>query len=322
MKELKIALIWTIWDIQQTLIFKLIEQLSNKKIVIVQPSKADLIIYGPYNWDEKFFHFYKFLKKISQKKIKNFLDNYYMKLINKSFFNRKYKPITLFYNTETVPYNYINADYMISGHLGVDNERHLSFVFLKEDLDWSHEGIHRDKFNIMSSRFGKYINCEDLLIPQGTYFLKKKRKFFFAINQLTEPRKSIYNIFSKHFTIDGFGNAFNVTHDFKIMDLLKDYAFSLCPEHYCIPYSANSRTAYSFLAKSLPVTYLNQSANKDFNPKAFVNLNDYFFDNFETIVNNLKDENFLKKFSYEPFLFQRLNIDKEKIFIQKIINSL
>lgn len=63
MKELKIALIWTIWDIQQTLIFKLIEHLSNKKIVIVQPSKADLIIYGPYNWNEKFFQIYKFLKK-------------------------------------------------------------------------------------------------------------------------------------------------------------------------------------------------------------------------------------------------------------------
>jgi hypothetical protein len=322
MKDLKIALIWTIWDVRQSLIFRLIELISKRKIIITDASKADLIIYGPYNWDEKFFHLYKFLKKKSPAMVKDFINRYQMGLINKSFFNRKYKPVTLFYNTETVAYNYINADFMISGHLAVDDKRHLSFVFLKEDLNWNNEGVSRDKFNIMSSRYGKYINYDDLLIPQGDFFLKKKRNILFVIGQLLEPRLSIYKIFSKHFIIDGLGRAFNFNHNFKILDLLKDYAFNLCPDHYCIPFSTNSRSAYSFLAKSLPITYLNQSANPDFNPKAFVNLNDHFHDNFEGIISNLKDDKFLKKFTQEPFLLKKPTLNKEIKFVEKIIDFL
>ena len=46
MKNLNIALIWTNWDFQNTLIFNLIKKISKRKIVITPPHKADFIIYS------------------------------------------------------------------------------------------------------------------------------------------------------------------------------------------------------------------------------------------------------------------------------------
>jgi hypothetical protein len=257
--------------------------------------------------------------KFHSLKIKNFLQKYQMKLINRNFFNRKYKPVKLFYNQEVVPYNYISADFMISGHLGISDENHLSFNSLKEDLDWSSENIVRDP-NQMVKRYGKYINIEDLLVPQGDSFLKKDRKIAFVLNQLTEPRTTMYKSFAKHFKIDGYGKAFNVINDFKILDLLKDYAFNFCPDHYCIPFCTGSRSAYAYLAKSLPIAYFNQAANNHINPNAIVNLNNHFHDNFQSIISYLKDDNFLRSFTKEPLLLKSLTLDKEIKFIKKILN--
>jgi hypothetical protein len=322
MTELKISLVWTANDIQQTVIFSLIKNLSKKKIKIVEPYNADLIIYGPYNWDEKLFHLYKFIKRRCHSlKIRSFLEKYQMRLINRNFFNRKYKPIKLFYNQEIVPYDYISSDFMISGHVGISDEKHLSFIPLKDDLDWSSENIIRDS-NTQVKRYGKYINIQDLLVPQGDSFLKKDRKIAFILGQLTEPRTTMYKAFAKHFKIDGYGKAFNVISDFKILDLLKSYAFNFCPDHYCIPYYTSARSAYAFLANSLPITYLNQFANNYINPKAIINLNDHFHDNFETIINNLKDDNFLKKYTNEPFLLKNFTLEKEIKFVKKILSCL
>jgi hypothetical protein len=320
MNELKVALVWTCSDIKETLIFTLIKNLSKKKIRIVEPYNADLIIYGCYNWNEKLFHFYKFMqKKFHSLKIKNFLEKYQMKLMNRNFLNRKYKPIKLFYNQEIVPYNYISTDFVISGHLGISDENHLSFNALKEDLDWSSENIVRDP-NQMVKKYGKYINIEDLLVPQGDSFLKKDRKMAFIVSQLVEPRTTMYKSFAKYFKIDGYGKAFNVISDFKILDLLKGYAFNFCPDHYCIPFFTNSRSAYAYLAKSLPIAYFNQAANNHINPKAIVNLNNHFHDNFQGIICNLQDDNFLRNFTKEPLLLKSLTLDKEIKFIKKILN--
>ena len=59
----------------------------------------------------------------------------------------------------------------------------------------------------------------------------------------------------------------------------------------------------------------------DFNEKSFINLLDYTSSDYEEVCHLIKDQNFLKKFSNEPLLFKKPNLENEKIFIQKILSN-
>jgi len=326
MNEIKIATVWTTKDFKQTVIFTLLKTLSKKKITIVEPKNADLIIYGAYNWNQKLFHLYKFfLRKVKNEKLKDFIKKYQMKLINSSFFNRKYKPLTLFYNQEPLSYNYLETDFSISTHLGIDKENHLRYFFLKDSIDWSSEGFFR-KENTVAKLFGRYIQLKELLIPQGENFLKKDRKICIFSSHMQEPRRIIFETFSKFFEVSGFGATFNKSIknsdssvDKKI-DTFNNFAFNFCLENSIIPGHSSARVADAFVGKCLPITYAHQSINYDYNVNAFINLNDHFHDNFRSIIYNLQDDNFLRKFTKEPLLLKTLTLDKEIKFIQKILN--
>ena len=208
MNIIKIAFVWTTYDMKDSLIFNLIKQISKKKIIIVPPYQADLIIYGAYNWIEKQYHLLKFLKrKLRFKNIENFIDRYQMKLINRSILSRNYKPVTFFYNQEYLSPKYIKADFISSPHLGITNDNHLTFSQLTEQLDWSSEGIVRSPSE-NAKRLGNYININDSLIPQGDAFLKKKN-ICIITSHMNDARSIFYENFSKNFKIDGFGPAFN-----------------------------------------------------------------------------------------------------------------
>jgi hypothetical protein len=78
----------------------------------------------------------------------------------------------------------------------------------------------------------------------------------------------------------------------------------------------------AFSAKCLPLSWADHNVNLDFNKNAFVNLLDHVKDNYYEISNLLKDENYLKKFTKEPLFLKTPNLDKEKIFAERILNSL
>lgn len=325
MKNLKIALVWTHPDIQQTLIFTLIKSLIKKKIEITKTSKADLIIYGPYNWDQRFFHFYRFLKrKIKSEKIKEFLEKFEMKQIN--FKKRLYKPLTIFHSFEPLSHDYIKADFSITHHLGVNSPYHLRLNDWKDTIDWSQDGIIRG-LNSHARRFGRYFKIEELLVPQGNFFLNKPRKMCIFTSHMTQPRKIIYESFLRNFTIDGYGHWFNnkvLNADSaldKRIEVLKNYAFDLCPENTLVPGFVTTRVPEAYVAKSLPITWADNNINYDFNKNAFINLNEHFYNNFTNVINILKDENFLKKFTCEPLILEKPNIEKETNFVKKIISN-
>jgi len=334
MKNLNIALVWTNWDFQNTLIFNLLKKLSKKKIVITSPLKADFIIYGSYNWGDplKTFNIYQLLKKkfFRSSKILDFIRKYEMKLVNYNYFKRSYKPLTLHYITEFVRNDSLNTDFVISQDLGVQSENHLYDGNWKESCDWSREGIIRPMTQY-PLRIGKFISIDDLIIPQGDEFLKKNKKVCLITSHLYEPRKTFYDAFSKHFTVDGYGGWFqkninpSVFEDYnKVtkLEIMKNYAFNLCPENSIYPGYTSDRIPTAFIGKCLPITWADQNINYEFNPKAFVNLNDHFQDNFVSIINNLKDDNFLRQFTKEPLLLKRPNLEKEIKFVEKILSCL
>jgi hypothetical protein len=316
MNKIKIAILWT-GDISQSLIFKLIENITNKKIELVTVQKSDFIFFGPYDTNSlkrKIFNF-------SKKKIK-FINNFFPNL-DLYLLNRKIKPIRIFFSHENYHFPNFNYDFSITSHFGINNETHLRFPLWKDLIDWSHLGIER-KLGAYTKRFDNFYNIKDLMLPQGDSFLKKKREICLISSHFNEPRKSMYLNFSKNFKVDGYGPYFdkNIKDHYSNPQskkkILEKYAFNLCPENSLYPGYYTEKVPEAFLGKSLPLTWADNNINFDFNQKSFINLLNYSKNNYLEIMNLLKDEEFLKKFSFEPLLLREPDLSEEIRFLKKI----
>jgi len=324
MKKLRISSVFNFTDWNSSVIFKLFNTICEKEIQYVSPAQADILIIGPYD-----------INSIKRKAInyisKNNTFNLLEKFPNLDIYslNRIYRPIRIFFSFENFRYDNIKADYYITSDLGVTSENHLRFPSWKDYLDWSNtESIFRDKNTLNSLRFGSYWNPEDLINPLSDEFLKRKKEFCIITSHLTEPRRSIYLKFLKHFKVDGYGPYFDrniLNHNssnFKTREILKSYAFNLCPQNSLYPGYYTEGLVNAFISKALPVTWADKNINVDFNDRAFINLLDYASSNYEEICHLMKDQSFLKKYTNEPLLFKIPDLEKEKKFIQKIIKNL
>ena len=71
---------------------------------------------------------------------------------------------------------------------------------------------------------------------------------------------------------------------------------------------------------TLPITWSDKNIAGDFNPNALINLNDYLY-NFEKLVDDLKNENFLIKKASEPLLLKDQNLNEEFKIVEKILRD-
>ena len=325
MNVIKISFLWTAgYDtLVNSVFFNLLKIISKKEIIFTKPNNADILVLGPYNLESLSNRYKNILaRRFKSKKIEDFLDNF-----QKKIFFRENKPITIFYSHENTRYNSIKSDFSITCDFNFDNDHHLRFPIWKENIDWSHEGIRRSNNTFMINRFGSFYNIDDLLKPLGPSFLDKKNFCIFT-SHMNEPRKTIYEVFSKHFQVDGYGPYFNKKiknhneSNFKKLEILNKYAFNLCPHNAIYPGNYEEKIPEAFLGGCLPISWADQNISHDFNIKAFINLNDYYKDNFQEIISLLKEKSFLKKFIDQPLLLTRPNLDNEIKFVKKVINSL
>jgi hypothetical protein len=220
----------------------------------------------------------------------------------------------------------VHYDFSITTRLGIEDDLHLRYPAWKDLIDWTNDGITRKPWKYIK-RFDNFYQIQDLMSAQGDSFMKKERKICIVSSHLDEPRKSLYLNFSKNFSIDGHGPFFNkkiknhYLNPTKKKDILKNYSFNLCPENSLYPGYYTEKVPEAFLSKCLPLTWADNNINLDFNEKSFVNLLNYSGDNYFEINNLLKDENFLKKFTMEPLLLKKPNLDEEIIFVKKISDS-
>ena len=315
MKKTRVSFLNTS-DIENTVIFKLIQMHSSKKIIITEPNNCDLLFIGPYNYDS-----------ISQRIKRKLCKGRFFEFL-KSFKKIKSGPLKIFYSDENFRHNLVEADFYITTDFGVYDENHLRIAQWKHNMDWSHEGIFRNKDVGNSKRFGSFYSMSELLNPLGDDFLKRDKKICLISSHLNEPRRSIYKYLSKHFVIDGYGPYFEKSvpnhnkSNFIKKDIMKNYAFSLCPENSLYPGYYTEKITDAFSAKCLPITWADSNVNLDFNINAFVNLIDHVNDNYYGICNLLKDDDYLKKYAKEPLLLKKVDLENEKKFVQKILSLL
>ena len=320
MNKVKISTLWS-GDISQSVIINLIKNFSKKKIEFVHPKDCDILFFGPYDLaSTKRKVINKFKEKIG--KLANFFPN-----LDFYSFNRKIKPLRILYSQENVNFSDIYYDYSITSRYNVCEQTHLRFPLWKELVDWSHLNIKRDPGPFIA-RFDNFFNIQELINPQGDAFLKKERRICIFSSHLNEPRKSIINFFSKNFKVDGYGKYFDkkIKHhnlsSYSKKNILKNYAFNLCPENSLYPGYYTEKVPEAFLSKTLPITWADSNIKYDFNEKSIINLLDYSKDDYKEILALLEDDEFLQKFTNEPLLLQEPNLDDEVKFVEKILSNL
>ena len=319
MKKLKISTLWC-GDISQSVIMHLIKQISNKNIEFVHPKDCDILFFGPYDSSSLKRRVLDYICRKTKVFYKIFPNiDYYL-------LNRKSRPLTIYLSHENIFSPDIHYDFSITSQFNLHDKTHLRFPIWKELIDWSHLAISRPPSKFIC-RFGEFYNIKHLMRPLGNEFLKKKKDICIFSSHLKEPRKSMYYFFSKNFKVDGYGPFFDTniknhnSSPFSKKSILAQYAFNLCPENSIYPGYYTEKVPEAFLSNSLPLTWADPNIKIDFNEKCMINLFNHFHDDYHQVSNFLKDENFLKKFTYEPLLLTEPNLDLEYRFIEKILKS-
>ena len=320
MKKIKISTLWC-GDISQSVMICLIKKISNKQIEFTHPSKCDILFFGPselLSTKRKFLNYFQNKFRFLEKFFPN-IDLYML--------NRKIKPLTIYYSQENIGFPKIKYDFSITPYFNIFDKSHLRFPLWKELINWSHFDINRNADNFIK-RFDDYYQIKDLIKPQGDDFLKKNKKICIFTSHFNEPRKSLYYALSKKFPIDGYGPYFDkkIKHHnlspFNKKNILKNYAFNLCPENSLYPGYYTEKVPEAFLSKSLPITWADSNIKFDFNNKSLINLLDYSKNNFSEIIELLNDDIFLQRFTKEPLLLTEPNLVDEYKFVKKLLDSL
>ena len=316
MKTIRIATLGTPHDYQTSLIPIVINSLGYK-INWVTPTKADLMILGPFldTQKKKYGWCPKPLRPLACS-----VDNSLQELLN----TRKLQPLTLFHTQENVRYDQVKADYSISFDLGVQSDKHLRFPYWMEMLDWSHEGI----IGNTNPRYGELIKISTLMNPLGNQFLARGNSCAMLSSHLREPRGSLYRAIENVIPIQGFGAHFDKTikdhhsSGFLKKDILKKFSFNLCPENGLYPGYYTEKIPEAFNSGCLPITWTDENINADFNPQAFLNLLPFATQRYEFAITELLDRKAQERFSNQPLLIIEPTLEPLKERLILIINSI
>lgn len=316
MKNIRIATLGTPHDYQSSLLPIVISSLGYK-IDWVTPTKADLVILGPFQDPSK--KKYRWCPK-PLRHLASSMDQFLNVLLK----TRKYQPLTLFHTQENVRHDHIKADYSISFDLGVDSDRHFRLPYWMEMLDWSHEGITSNT----NPRYGELIKISTLMSPLGDRFLGRGGSCVLLSSHLREPRGSLYKAIENIIPIQGYGAHFDQsirshhTSGFLKKDLLEKFSFNLCPENGLYPGYYTEKIPEAFNSGCLPITWAEENISSDFNPRAFLNLLSYATEGYEAAITQLLDSKTLEKFSNEQLLIGKPTLEPIRENLKLIINSI
>jgi hypothetical protein len=322
MRQLKVSQIWSVDDCKYFLIPQIIENIFKLKLIWTKPKDCDILIVGTYK------KFGKIKKKLSIKY--NFLNNEFIQNLEKKVFFRKNKPITLFYSRENERSNLEETDFSVGTDFNYDDDKnYLRIPVWKDYCDWSEFGLSQPtNGKLNSKRFGEFYSINRLQKPSEQSFLTKPKKLCCFFSYINRPRDQFLKLIKSKFLIDCYGPAFDNkikdhnNSNFIKLNIMKNYFSNFCPENEIYPGWYTEKVPDAYLASTLPITWADQNISYDFNKHAFININDYKISELNNLFDELKSDEFLKKFQNEPLITTKLNLDEEIAFTKKILNKL
>lgn len=81
-------------------------------------------------------------------------------------------------------------------------------------------------------------------------------------------------------------------------DVVKEYKFMIAFENTDMDGWVTEKMLDAFMARSVPIYYGSSSINKEFNPKAFINIADYDFD-FGKVIKKLSNWTMMTKLIWQ-----------------------
>jgi hypothetical protein len=307
-KTIRIATSGVAEDYRQSLVPLIIQSLGYA-IEWTPAGKADLIVFGPF-----------------------FKPGQELRWVPRPLrpavqaFNRRlesvHRPLTLFHTAENLRHDHIPCDYALSFDLAVNDPKHFRFPYWMEMVDWSHEGITGNT----NPRFGSLLKMERLMQPLGNRFLKKPRKAAIFASHIREPRATLMRALQPHIEVQGFGSVFDskVAHHsnsgFTKVDVLKDFAFNLCPENSMYPGYYTEKIPEAFMADCLPVTWTDSNVAVDFNPNAMLNLAPLMAEEFAPL-STLFASNGISAYAEEPVLLRPPTLSGLKHFLATLLRD-
>ena len=313
--SIKIALAGTPHDYVHGVIPRLITQ-AGYRIDWSSQKDCDLIIYGPFY--KPSYPTYRWLPK----PVRPAALRLHTALASTARV-RKHQPLRLFQTGESVRHNHINADFSLSFDLAIQQPNHLRFPYWWELVDWSYEGITGNQ----NPRFGELLSLDALSQPLGYGFLNRPRRAAMITSHLLEPRATLLSAVRQFIPVDGYGKYFQpqiANHhqsSFTKRDLLRQYAFNLCPENQLYPGYYTEKIPEAFLAGCLPLTWADSNVHCDFNPKALINLAPMTANNFASLGEILNNRSTLQELSEQPLLTHQPSLEPVKSFVREIIRQ-
>lgn len=310
MKKIRIHLSGTPHDYPEGLVPLLIQHLGYS-IEWVDSNRCDLLIYGAFHQTRK-------PKSLIPKPLRPWLNKNPTKQIPV-----KRGPLTLFHTCESLRHDHIPADFAISFDLGVTRANHLRLPYWYELVDWSNEGIISNR----NPRYGELLSLTRLSQPLGSQFLSRPQEAVLISSHLLEPRKMLFEAVGRTIPITGMGPYFDSSirnhHQSSFMkkEVLRNFAFNLCPENQLYPGYYTEKIPEAFLAGCLPLTWIDSNVHCDFNPKALINLAPMTADNFVPLGEIVHDRSALQELGEQPLLTDRPSLEPVKSFIQEIIRQ-
>jgi hypothetical protein len=284
---------------KETLIPSMISAMCGGALEITDEECADLIIVGPFRRKQKFIQ--KFRRAYRNK-----------------------NAIYLFHTGENVRFNEVEADFAISFDLGVVEENHLRLPLWMDYLTWREEGLDYQPKNV---RFGRPIEIEQLMVPLGRNTLKRQFKAAIFTRHLKEPRKSLIKALESVMEVDCFGGAFDPaikSHDqsgFYKCDILRNYAFNLCPENSLYPGYCTEKIVESYAAGSIPITWADPNIKADFDEGAFINCHSFAAGGYREGLQNAVSEAMLEPLFETPLLSNRPSLRPLREFLDSVIGA-
>jgi len=311
MKPIRICLLGTQHDYANGLL-PLIARDMGYSIAWTKPATADLLIYGaffkpqtkPYRW----------LPRPLRSSALS---------IEKQLRNRKEQPLTLFHTCESLRHDTFKNDFSISFDLGVQNPKHLRLPYWMELVDWSHEGIVGNT----NTRYGELLSLKRMGQALGDDFLKRPKVASLITSHLLEPRRALAMATQNAIPIEGYGPYFDASiknhhqsHFFK-KEVIKKFAFNLCPENSLYPGYYTEKIPESFQSGALPLGWTDSNVCADFNPKAFINLEPMAYLDYTPLTELLNSESYLRQFCDQPLLLKMPTLDPAKQFITEVLRQ-
>lgn len=307
-KTIRIATSEVASDYQQSLVPLVIQSLGFN-IIWTPIHKADLLVLGP-------FHNPRARQRWIPRPLRAAHDAIARRLQGSN------RPLTLFQTGENLRHDHFICDYALSFDLAVSNTKHYRFPYWMEMVDWSHEGITGNT----NQRFGSLLKLDRLQQPLGTRFLQKPRKAAIFASHIREPRATLIRVLHAHVEVQGFGSVFNSTvvhhsnSGFTKLEVLKDFAFNLCPENSMYPGYYTEKIPEAFMADCLPITWTDSNIFVDFNPAAILNLAPLTAGNFAFLEEQLRVLS-LSAYADQPLLIQSPSLDGLKSFLSNLLHE-